>query len=137
MFVYGIAVAIFFWLLILSWIVWQLRDYVKNNQVYGDKDLKLHNEVDLIKKELKQEIAQSKYYLQKIGLTRFNPFERGGNDQSFVVALLDQENNGLTANFIYTRDGLRVYTKKVKAGKGELYELSDEEKKAIDNCLKK
>ncbi len=136
MMIYGLA-AVFFWLLILSWIVWQLRIYVKNNRVYGDKDLKLHQEVYLLKKELRQEIEQSKYHLQKIGLARFNPFERVSGDQSFVVALLDQENNGLTINFIYTRDGLRVYTKKVKAGKGEEYDLSDEEKKAIDNCLKK
>ena len=136
MMIYGLA-AVFFWLLILSWIVWQLRIYVKNNRVYGDKDLKLHQEVYLLKKELRQEIEQSKYHLQKIGLTRFNPFERVSGDQSFVVALLDQENNGLTINFIYTRDGLRVYTKKVKAGKGEEYDLSDEEKKAIDNCLEK
>ena len=65
-------------------------------------------------------------------MVRFNPFERSGGEQSFVLALLNNLNSGLVINFIYTREGLRTYIKKVKAGKGEKYELSEEEKEAID-----
>lgn len=142
--IYGVFAAVFFWLLILSWIVWRVRNHYlrlvsrtkkeKIDEILDallSHDTKLQTDIDQIKKELSREIESSKFYLQKIGLIRFNPFERGGGEQSFVVALLDKEDNGITANFIYTRDGLRVYTKRVKKGKGEEYDLSEEERKAI------
>jgi len=89
-------------------------------------------DLEEIKKQVKEEMKLSQLHLQKIGLIRFNPFERVGGEQSFVVSLLDKEDNGIIINFIYTREGLRVYTKRVKKGKGEEYELSEEEKKAIE-----
>lgn len=144
MVIYGIFAAIFFWLLILSWIVWRVRNHYfklvsrtkkeKIDEILDtllSQDTSLQADIAQIKKQLSQESERSKFYLQKIGLIRFNPFERMGGEQSFVIALLDREDNGITANFIYTRDGLRVYTKRVKAGKGEEYDLSEEEKKAI------
>jgi len=101
-------------------------------EVLLNTDKKMESEVEQIKKELKIEIQQSKLHIQKIGIIRFNPFERMGGEQSFVIAFLNNEDNGLVINYIYTRDGLRVYSKKVKKGKGEEYELSEEEKKAIE-----
>lgn len=89
------------------------------------------NELALIKKEVSNQIKSSKLHLQKTGLVRFNPFDRVGGEQSFVVSFLDAEDNGIIFNFIYTRDGLRVYTKKVKKGKGEGYNLSEEERESI------
>ena len=136
---------LFAWLLFLSYIVFKLRNHYYNLisktkkekldeilDVLLEEDKKLTSEMGLIKAELKKQIEFSQLHLQKVGLIRFNPFERAGGDQSFVVAFLDKQNNGIILNFIYTRDGLRVYTKKVKKGKGEEYDLSEEEKKAID-----
>ena len=97
-----------------------------------DNQKKLAEENIGIKKELKEQILSSRLHIQKIGLVRFNPFERMGGEQSFIIALLDKEENGLTLNFIYTKEGLRVYTKKIKNGKGDEYDLSEEEKKAIE-----
>lgn len=97
-----------------------------------DNQKKLTEENISFKKELREEILSSRLHIQKIGLVRFNPFERIGGEQSFIIALLDKEENGLTLNFIYTKEGLRVYTKKIKNGKGEGYDLSEEEKKAIE-----
>ena len=70
-------------------------------------------------------------HFQKIGLVRFNPFERVGGEQSFVIALLNNLNSGLVINFIYTREGLRTYIKKIREGKGEKYNLSNEEQEAV------
>ncbi len=133
------------WLVVLSFIVFKLRNHYYNlisrtrkerlDEILDsllDQDRKNFNEIELIKKEFKKESESSKLHLQKVGLIRFNPFDRAGGEQSFVVAFLDTEDNGIILNFIYTRDGLRVYTKKVKQGKGEEYDLSEEEKKAID-----
>jgi hypothetical protein len=138
--------AIFFiWLIIISVIVFKLRNHyynlisrTKKDKIDDildsllDREKKIEIEIEEIKKEIRDEIADSRLHLQKIGLVRFNPFERVGGEQSFIVAFLDKDNNGITLNFIYTREGIRVYTKRVKEGKGVEYELSEEEKKAIE-----
>lgn len=141
---YLILAFFFGWLAVLSWLVWKTKrhyfnlisrtkkqriDEILDSLIANER--KITTELEKIKKELQEEINKSKFHLQKIGLVRFNPFERGG-EQSFVIVLLDSEKNGLAINFIYTREGFRVYTKKVKNGQGEEYELSEEEKKAID-----
>lgn len=133
------------WLIVLSFVVFKLRNHYYNliSKTRKDKldeildslleqDKKNYNEIEIIKKEFKNQIQLSKLHLHKVGLIRFNPFDRAGGEQSFVIAFLDSEDNGIILNFIYTRDGLRVYTKKVTKGKGEEYDLSDEEKKAIE-----
>lgn len=147
MFTYLVFSIFSIWLTILTFIVLRLKghyyklitrtkrrniDEILDQLLATSDDFK--REINLIKKELNDEINNSQLHLQKIGLVRFSPFERGG-DQSFVLALLDGKDNGLTINFIYTRDGLRVYTKKVKNGRGEEYNLSEEEKKAIEKSL--
>ena len=122
--------AVFVWLIFLTFIVVKLRNHYYNltsrtkkeklDEILDlllDEDKKNSREIDLIKTELKKQIELSQLHLQKVGLIRFNPFERMGGEQSFVVAFLDKENSGIILNFIYTRDGLRVYTKKVKKGK--------------------
>lgn len=141
-----IALGLFFiWLVILSWIVFKVRKHY-NNLISRTKkeridaildellqtDKKIIIDVEELKKQLREEIKRSQFHLQKVGLIRFNPFDRTGGEQSFVIAVLDTKNNGIIINFIYTREGLRVYTKKVKEGKGDEYELSEEETKAIE-----
>lgn len=135
----------FIWLIILSWIVFKIRKHyynlitrTKKERIDGildellEQDKNIKTDLEEIKKQVREEMKSSLLHLQKIGLVRFNPFERVGGEQSFVVALLDKENNGIIVNFIYTREGLRAYTKRVQKGKGEEYELSEEEKKAIE-----
>lgn len=75
--------------------------------------------------------SQSKKHIQRVGYVKFNPFDRVGGEQSFVVALLDSNNSGIVKTFLYTREGVRVYVKQVRDGNPIEYELSDEEKEAI------
>jgi cell division protein FtsB len=137
-------VAIFFWLIVLTFIIFKTKKHYQNlvastrkekldeilDQLISN-DNKFSKEIELINNQLVKINEEAKFYLQKIGFVRYNPFE-GRGEQSFVVALLDKENSGLVVNFIYTRDGLRVYTKQVKKGQGDKYELSEEEKNAIE-----
>ncbi len=95
------------------------------------KDELFEHEVAEIHKSLSQVISDSRFHYQKIGFMRFNPFERVGGEQSFVVSLLDGEKNGILLNFLYTRDGVRIYAKRVKNGTSEEYDLSAEEKEVI------
>lgn len=72
---------------------------------------------------------------QKIGVVRFNPFNNLGGNQSFVIALLDRQNNGFVISSLFIKEGSRVYAKLIKEGKSE-HSLSDEEKEAIERAIK-
>jgi len=87
-----------------------------------------------LKKEVKEISRISSFSVQRVGIIRYNPFSEVGSDQSFSVALLDRDNNGVVISSLYSRDGNRVYGKPVKNGKSE-YSLSGEEKKAIEKAV--
>jgi len=87
---------------------------------------KLSEELTNLKKE-------SKFNFQKVGIVRFNPFYEVGSDQSFSIALLDGNDNGIVITSLYSREGNRVYGKPIKNGQSE-YLLSGEEKKAIEKA---
>jgi len=72
-------------------------------------------------------------HLQRIGIVRFNPFSDTGGSQSFTIAILDKEDNGMVMTSLYARTGNRWYIKYIKAGVGQDVELSKEEKTAIKN----
>jgi hypothetical protein len=73
--------------------------------------------------------------IQKTGIVRFNPFNNMGGNQSFVIALLDDNNNGFVISSLFVKEGNRVYAKGVKNGKSD-HKLSQEEKEAIEKaCL--
>lgn len=72
--------------------------------------------------------------ITKVGVIRFNPFKDTGGDQSFVIALLDSQNNGLVLSSLYTREGTRVYTKPIEKGASK-YHLSKEEEEAIKKAI--
>lgn len=68
--------------------------------------------------------------LQHIGLVRFNPFEDTGSDQSFAIALLDDQRDGIVISSLHGRSNTRVFAKPVSDG-GSPHHLSDEESQAI------
>lgn len=71
------------------------------------------------------------FHAQKIGVLRFNPFSDTGGDQSFILAILNERDDGVLLSSLHGRTGTRWYAKTIKAGKGLEYELSSEEKTAI------
>jgi hypothetical protein len=72
--------------------------------------------------------------LQKVGVIRFNPFADTGGDQSFAVALLDAEGNGVVLSSLHGRADTRIFAKSVQAGRSK-HALSDEEQDAIRKAL--
>lgn len=75
-------------------------------------------------------------HLQKIGLVRFNPFAETGGNQSFCLALLDDNDNGLVISSLHSRETTRVYAKPVKTGQEGGYLFSAEEKRAVQGAKK-
>lgn len=90
--------------------------------------------IEELKKECQVLRKEGLAHIQKIGLLRFNPFDNTGGKQSFVLAVLDGENNGIVINSLHSRSGTRWYAKTVKNGKGKDFELSNEEKRAVETA---
>jgi hypothetical protein len=68
--------------------------------------------------------------LQRMGLVRFNAFEGLGGEQSFAIALLDDEGTGFVLSSLQGRGESRLYAKPVEEW-DSTYSLSVEEKEAI------
>lgn len=75
------------------------------------------------------------YFVQHLGVVRFNPFLDKGGDQSFVVAILDDHADGAVISALHGRNEVRVYAKPVLGGQST-YTLTAEEKEAIARAMK-
>ena len=71
---------------------------------------------------------------QKIGLVRFNPFEDTGGNQSFALALLDEDKDGFIVSSLHSRNGTRIYAKAITAGRCDTA-MSSEEEEALKIAL--
>ena len=77
--------------------------------------------------ELERRLAENKGHL---GLVRFDAFEDVSGNQSFALALYDDQGNGAVLNSIVGRSDCRVYCKPLLNGRSER-DLSQEEQRAI------
>ncbi len=145
---FALFILLFFgvWLLIISIVlyrIWSLFD--KLTKGVGVVDLKKilekvlergnQNQKDILEvtKKINWLESDGKGHIQKIGLTRFNPFKELGGDHSFSLAILDKEDSGIIITSLHTRDRTRVYMKDIKNGKSSS-ELSVDEKKALSSA---
>lgn len=140
-----IFIAIFFlWALILTFFFLRFYlFYIKIKQGTKEKSLipilneLLEKETNIEKSllSLDKKVAEldyeSQFFIQKVGMLRFNPFNDTGGDQSFILSLLDERDTGVVISSLHTRTGTRWYAKKVIEGKGVDHALSIEEKDAI------
>src|SRR3989338_9671703 len=137
------------WLLILTIFFWQMfSHYSRLAKGANNKNLKsiledilskidLHNkDIESIKKYCDNLEKDGLLHVQKIGLHRFNPFKDTGGDQSFVLSLVDANDTGIIISALYSRSGTRWYAKRVINGKAAEHELTDEEKKILNETKK-
>jgi signal transduction histidine kinase len=90
--------------------------------------VKLSNELNKVKENLL--IAY-----QKVGVVKYVAFKEMGGKLSFVLALLDKNNNGILLNSVHSsREGCYTYLKEIIKGESFL-ELSEDEKIALDQAL--
>ena len=72
--------------------------------------------------------------IQKIGIYRYNAYKDTGSDLSFTLALLDEDNNGVVLNGIYSRETSNIYAKPIVNGKST-YKTTEEEEEAIKRAI--
>lgn len=73
--------------------------------------------------------------IQKVGIVRYNPFDEVGGDLCFALAMLDEKNNGIVINSIYSREGCYIYAKPILNGQSEKYKLAKEEEDALEIAI--
>ena len=93
------------------------------------KELKeVQNSIDTHLKEVdkKQSLA-----IRRVETIRFNPFNDAGSNQSFAMAFLNDEGNGVVLSSLYARDRMSIFAKPIKDGKSE-FELTEEERGVLE-----
>lgn len=137
--------SIFFgWLIFITYSLYKIKSHYNNLIVRTkkrqideildyllEKDDFFEKNINQLKKQISEVIIDAKFHFQKISFLRFKPFEQRG-EEGFILGLFDEKNNGILINFIYIRDGLRIYPKIIKNGQGLKYQLTSEEKEAIN-----
>lgn len=101
---------------------------------FADID-KLKNDTKTLDSELSKVKENLQITYQKIGVVKYDAFKEMGGKLSFVLALLDKNNNGILMNSVHSsREGCYTYLKEIIKGESFL-ELSEDEKKALNLAL--
>lgn len=73
--------------------------------------------------------------IRSVETIRFNPFIDAGSNQSFAIAFMNDEGNGVVMSSLYARDRMSIFAKPIVSGKSE-FELSSEEKEVLNKAVK-
>ena len=87
-----------------------------------------------IEEKNKQLNIELKKCIKKLGIVRYTAFKDTGSDLSFALALLDDSNNGVVLNGIYSREMSNIYAKQVIKGESP-NKVSEEERQAIEIAI--
>lgn len=93
----------------------------------------LGQQQDYTEKSVKQLRDIQTISIQKIGITRYNPFNDNGGNLSFSLAIMDGRDNGVVITSMHGREVNRIYAKPIKNSKSE-FSLTEEEQKAIKSA---
>lgn len=101
-----------------------MHEYLNIVNEIGQRSKSNETEIKNVKEQLKK-------CIQKVGLIRYNAYNDTGSDLSFTMALMDQEENGVVVNGLYSRESSSIFAKPLAKGETK-YNLSAEEIQAID-----
>lgn len=94
---------------------------------------RMNQNQEIIEKTLKNFNSRIKKGMSGFKTIRFNPFPDSGGNQSFAIALINEEGDGFIISSLYTREKTSVFAKPVKGFKSE-FELTNEERQALDQA---
>lgn len=96
---------------------------------------KLNTDTIKLNKDLSKVKENLLITYQKVGVVKYDAFKEMGGKLSFVMALLDKNNNGILLNSVHSsREGCYTYLKEIIKGESFL-ELSEDERKALNQAL--
>ncbi len=71
---------------------------------------------------------------QKSSIIKYDAFSEMGGELSFVIAMLDEEDNGYIINSVHSSNSCYIYTKEIKNGQSFI-DLGKEEQEALDKAV--
>lgn len=136
------------WLGGLSILVWKQNGFLKSLfPKSGERDIRkrfeevtkevisFRQDLDKLKSNLSLVERLGLKHIQRIELLRYNPYQDSGGDQSFTIALLDNEGNGFVLTSLHARSQTRVFAKLVIKGKSGKHQFSKEEELVINKAM--
>ncbi len=146
--VWLLTLAVFIWLGSLSFLVWQQTRFLKSLfPKSGERDIRKKFEeviasvadfkidLDKLGRHLSEVERLGLKHTQRVELLRFNPYDDTGGDQSFTLAMLNADGDGLVLTSLHARSGTRIFAKPVVKGNAGKHELSKEEKEVIHKAM--
>lgn len=86
--------------------------------------------------DIEEIFGRLKKVYQKMSVVKYDAYDQLGGEMSAVVVLLDDEDNGVLVNNVYSPEGGYTYTREIESGKCR-HELGEEETKALKKALQK
>lgn len=104
-----------------------LREYIDRVEEVNEKNEEIIKYCNRLDKDIS-------LCIRKVGMVRYSAFKDTGSDLSFALALLNDNNDGVLLNGIYSREMSNIYAKQVNEGKTNS-KLTEEEKQALEIAL--
>jgi hypothetical protein len=105
----------------------EIKNIIEENQY-------LMTEVSQHKAYIKTIFKRLKLCYQKFALVKYDALDQMGGQLSFVLAFLDEDNNGFLLNSVHSATMNYIYTKNIVEGEAEV-ELGAEEAEALDRAM--
>jgi len=71
--------------------------------------------------------------IRGVETVRFNPFKDSGSNQSFALAMVNEDGDGVIISSLYSRERMSIFAKPVKQNASE-FELTHEENEALSKA---
>ena len=111
------------------------KDIREDLEKYMDRIIDLESGISETNTHCKLIDNKLKQCVQKVGIVRFNAYRDAGSNLSFAVALLDEKNDGVVFNGLYSREASNIYAKPIVNGKSS-YSMTAEEETAVMKAMK-
>ncbi len=113
----------------------------RNGKSLEKSMVKLFDDVNKLKlyankhdKRIKNIYSKVRGCYQKSSIIKYDAFSEMGGELSFVIAMLDEDNNGYVINSVHSTNSCYIYTKEIKNGESFI-DLGKEEQEALDKAM--
>jgi hypothetical protein len=135
----AVVIIVLFWILMIEYRLKKIfagtkaRNLEEMIVIVGEKINKLDETQLKIDKHLAEVDSKLNKSIRSIETIRFNPFVDAGGNQSFAIAFLNDEGNGVVMSSLYARDRMSIFAKPIINGKSD-FEISNEEKEVLEKA---
>ena len=102
-------------------------------KLFDDND-QIREELTEHRRDIRRIYGTLSHSFMKLGLVKYDAFSQMGGKMSYVLALLDENNNGFLMNTVHSTENCYSYVKPVSSGQVNV-DLGAEEQQALKEAL--